>query len=279
LIYFVTQNIEKILFPLFFGEAGNRALGLYSQAFGLMIKPVYLLTTPLTGVMVSSLAQAPLGSELYSQLTAKFFRLSALGLLPCAVGLTLVSEEVTLLLGGPAWRDAGPILRWLAPSIAAIGLVNLATLMLAARGQGRLLLIAFSWLLILTVQAAIVGIYAGRQSLPREEQSYAASIGLAAAFTLLQFIAWTGPFLWIAFRSVGVNPLAVLRVLLPAIGAAAVMGVIVWGTQYCLTMIGILTPAPRLLILVLTGVFTYAGLAMRELIWVRNEWLQRATSE
>lgn len=273
LIYFVTQNIEKILFPHFFGEAGNRALGLYSQAFGLMIKPVYLLTTPLTGVMVSSLAQSPAGTELYERLVVKFFRVSALLLLPAAVGLTLVSEEVTLLLGGPSWRDAGPILRWLAPSLAAIGFVNLATLMLGSRGQGRLLFIAFFWLLVLTVQAAVLGIYAGRQWLPREEPPYAASIGLAAAFTLLQFIAWTGPFLWVAFRSAGVNPRAVLRVLLPAIGAAAGMGLVVWGVQTGLTMAGLQSPGVRLAILVLTGVFTFAGLALRELMWVKREWL------
>ena len=279
LIYFVTQNIEKILFPLLFGEAGNRALGLYSQAFGLMIKPVYLLTTPLTGVIVSSLAQAPVGSELYARLTINVFRVSALGLLPCAVGLTLVSEEVTLLLGGPSWRDSAPILRWLAPSLAAIGFVNLATLMLAARGQGRLLLLAFFWLLVLTVQTAIVGIYAGQQWLPTEEPPYAASIGLAAAFTLLQFIAWTAPFLWIAFRSAQVNPLSIFDALLPAIRSAVWMGLTVWGVQCGLTMIGVQSAAPRLLLLVLTGVLTYSGLAMRELIWVRKEWLERATNE
>lgn len=277
LLYFVTQNMEKIVFPIFFGEAGNRALGLYSQAFGLMIKPVYLLTTPLTGVMVSSLAQAPLGSELYASLTTKFFRVAALGLFPCAVGLTLVSEEVTLLLGGPSWRDAAPLLRWLAPSLAAIGFVNLATLMLASRGQGRVLLFAFAWLLVLTVQAAIAGMFAGQQWLAAgAKDPYAASVGLAAAFTLLQFLAWTGPFLWFALRSVGLNPLEIWRAVWPALWAAAVMGLIVWGMQYGLSQARIQSPAVRVPLLVLTGIIAFSSLALRELIWVQREWLPRA---
>ncbi len=266
LVHFLSQNIEKILLPVFFGESGNRALGLYSQAFGLMIKPVYLLTTPLTGVMVSSLAKAPIGGELYSQLTAKYFRVSALGLFPCAIGLTLVSDEVMLLLGGDEWRDGSGLLRWLAPAIITIGLQNLAIFVLASRGMGRALLVASVWLLLLILQAAAFGMYAGKVWSPaNEEPALRASFGLAVAYTLVQFFVWGGPFLWFALRSVGVSPIAIFRNIWPAARAAALMGLLVYGVKMLLDASHAESAGIRLSLLVLTGVASYALLAAREL--------------
>jgi O-antigen/teichoic acid export membrane protein len=266
LVHFLSQNIEKILLPVFFGEAGNRALGLYSQAFWLMIKPVYLLTTPLTGVMVSSLAKAPIGSELYTQLTVKFFRASALGLFPCAIGLALVSDEVMLVLGGEEWRDGSGLLRWLAPSIITIGLQNLAIFVLASRGMGRALLISSIWLLLLILQGAAFGMYAGQIWSPaNEEPALRASFGLAVAFTLVQFFVWGGPFLWFALRSVGVSPVAIAWKIWPAARAAALMGLLVYGVKLLLDASDVESSAVRLLLLVLTGVAGYGLIAAREL--------------
>jgi O-antigen/teichoic acid export membrane protein len=266
LVHFLSQNIEKILLPMFFGEAGNRALGLYSQAFGLMIKPVYLLTTPLTGVMVSSLAKAPVGSEFYAQLTAKFFRFSALGLFPCAIGLALVSDEVMLLLGGEEWRDGSGLLRWLAPSIITIGLQNLAIFVLASRGMGRALLIASAWLLLLILQGAAFGMYAGQIWSPaNEEPALRASFGLAVAFTLVQFFVWGGPFLWFALRSVGVSPVAIAWNIWPAARAAALMGLLVFGVKTLLNASDVESSTLRLFAMVLTGMISYCLLTAREL--------------
>ncbi len=277
LLQFLSQNMEKVLLPLYFGEAGNRALGLYSQAFGLMIKPVYLLTTPLTGVMVASLAKAPMGSELYAALTTRFFRLSALGLFPCAIGLSLIGDDIVLLIGGEKWQDAGLLLRWLAPSLAAIGLMNLAIFVLASRGMGRALLIASIWLLVLTIQTAVVGIYVGRQWFPLgNDPAFPAGLGLAAALTLVQVVVWCGPFLWFAFRSVGVPPSRVAWAMWPACRASILMGIVVYVAQRLLPA-DVLSPAIRLLILVAGGGASYGLLVYRELVWLRQEWLQRTT--
>lgn len=277
LLHFVSQNIEKVVLPILFGSAGNRALGLYSQAFGLMIKPVYLLTTPLTGVMVSSLAKAPLGSELYERLTARFFRLSALGLFPCAIGLSVVSDELMLLLGGREWLDSGPLLRWLSPSLAAIGLMNLSIFVLASRGMGRALWLASIWLLLLVLQAAAVGIYAGHNFLGGEEPAYRASIGLAAAFTLVQVLVWCSPFLWFTFRSVGVSPWRILVGLWPSLRAAVLMGAVVFGLKLVIAEY-ISSPLMRLLLLVAAGVVSFVVCGWSEISWLRKEWLQKATS-
>jgi len=273
LVHFLAQNLEKILLPLFFGVSGNRALGLYSQAFGLMIKPVYLLTSPLTGVMVSSLAKAEAGSELYERLTTRFFRMSALGLFPCAIGLSLVSEEVMLLLGGESWRDGGGLLRWLAPAIISIGLQNLTIFVLASRGLGRALLISSFWLLALLLQGAALGMYAARYgSSFQNDEALQAAYGLAAAFTMVHLLVWCGPFLWFTLKSVGVSPVQIAWSLWPAARAALLMGMIVWGLKELLNAQQIASPTVRLSSLVLAGVLSYALLAAREMWQLRGEW-------
>lgn len=275
LLHFVAQNIEKVVLPILFGSAGNRALGLYSQAFGLMIKPVYLLTTPLTGVMVSSLAKAPIGSELYERLTARFFRLSALVLFPCAIGLSLVSDELMLLLGGRDWLDSGPLLRWLSPSLAAIGLMNLAIFVLASRGMGRALLLASIWLVLLVLQGAGVGIWVAHSSLVEiADPAYRASLGLAAAFTLVLSLIWSIPFLWFALRNVGVEPVRILRSMLPALRAAVLMGAIVFGLKQVIAE-SITATGIRLPLLVSAGVIGFGICAWSEIAGLRKEWLHK----
>ncbi|WP_254507754.1 oligosaccharide flippase family protein [Anatilimnocola floriformis] len=270
LVHFLAQNLEKILLPFFFGVTGNRALGLYSQAFGLMIKPVYLLTSPLTGVMVSSLAKAEPGSELYSRLTARFFRMSALGLFPCAIGLSLVSNDLMLLVGGGAWRDGGELLGWLAPAIISIGLQNLAIFVLASRGRGRELLIASFWLLALLLQGAAIGMYVGGHNAGNE--SLNASLGLAIAFTLVHLFVWCLPFLWFALQIVQVSPWQIARQLWPAARSAAVMGLVVIVTRELVFKQDNYSPSVRLATLVLTGVVTYLLIAAREILQLRREW-------
>jgi O-antigen/teichoic acid export membrane protein len=276
LLQFVGQNIEKLLLPFAFGLSAGPALGLYSQSFGLMIKPVYLLTTPLTGVMISSLAKTQPGSELFTNLVARFNRLAAILLFPSAVGLTLVAPDVMLLLGGPQWQPAGLLFRWLAPSLAAIGLGNLAIFVLAARGQGRMLAISTAIWLLLIAQGTGFGFWWSQQLPPPGDAYYRAVLGIAAGFTLMQTVVWCVPFLWFTFRSVGVAPLRVLAALWPSLRAALLMGTLVFIAQrFALPAFGPAvqgSPLFRLLASAALGAAVYVALAWRELSWLRREW-------
>lgn len=282
LLQFLGQNIEKVLIPLFVGASGNHALGLYSQAFGLMIKPVYLLTTPLTGVMISSLAKTQPGSPMFGQLINRFYRLAAIGLFPCAVGLTLVASEVMTILGGPRWSAAGVIFRWLAPSLATIGLGNLAIFVLAARGQGRLLASATGIWLLLILQATGLGFWwAGQLNFGNpqagHDAAYRGAVGIAAAFTIVQSVVWCVPFLWCALRAVGVEPRPVLVAMIPSLRASLVMGALVFALQWFVfpavsQQLGGGNSLLKLFGSALAGVAIYTALAWRELTWLRHEW-------
>ena len=266
LLHYLTQNLEKVLLPLLAGTPGNYALGLYSQAFGLMIKPVYLLTTPISGVMISSLAKTAPGSESFSQLTICFFRLSVLGLFPSAVGLTLVADDVVTLLGGPKWQAAGLLLKLLAPSLAAIGLTNLCIYVLSSRGHGRALVYAAGLLLLLTLQTLGLGYFLGQQFIADDiAPAYRGTVGLAAGFTLLNTCIWTGAFLWFTFHSVQLEPRRMFTSLWPSLRAAIVMGLVVMSLQWLLREVPVSSAFLRLFLSMLVGVFTYSILSWNEI--------------
>ena len=106
----------SLLLPFVFGRAADTAIGLYSQAFSLMTKPVGVLTSPVTGLMVAGLSQAQGDRAAHTALVARFFRLVAVALFPCAAGLAAVAPEVMLVLGGYRWQTAGTMLAVLAPA-------------------------------------------------------------------------------------------------------------------------------------------------------------------
>jgi PST family polysaccharide transporter len=271
LVNYAAQNLDKVFLPLFFGQAADRAVGLYSQAFNLMLKPVYLVTSPLTGVMVAGLSQARGDKEMHSALAARLFRLVGIGLFPCAVGLLLVAPDLMVVLGGPRWRPAGWILAALAPALLVQGLVNISGHVLASAGKAGRLLAGMTLLLALLVPACLAGFHLGRTYLAGfgSDPAIGASIGMAVFYSVVTLI-WGPLYLVFSLRSADLSPWAVLRPLVPALVAALAMGLVVFGVQ-SLPAIGQIAPLWRLGVLLAAGVAAYALFACREIAWCWHE--------
>ncbi len=112
-INFFTRNGDNILLGW---RWGKEPLGLYSQAFRLMLLPAGKIMTPLMQVMIPSLARLTDTPEKYR----KFFH-SALSLLATACVLPsvlamLIAPEVFPLLLGEKWNDSVPIFLLLGPA-------------------------------------------------------------------------------------------------------------------------------------------------------------------
>ncbi|HEX5104477.1 MAG TPA: oligosaccharide flippase family protein [Pirellulaceae bacterium] len=273
LVNYAALNLDKIVIPLALGAAGERVLGLYSQAQNLMMRPVSVLTSPLTGVMVAGLAKARDDQALRTELAAKFFRLAGVGLLPCAVGLAVVAPDVMLVLGGQRWSEAGMLLAVLAPAIVAHGLNNLAAYVLSSAGRAGYLLLAMLLLLLLLVQGMLAGLFFGRTFLAGStaDAALAPALGMAIAQTAAVTLVWLGPYLWFCLRTAQLDDATVLRVLLPPLRAALLMGAVVWLLRLMLIQTPSISPAVRLLALIGAGVLSYALLAQRDVRWAIGE--------
>ena len=113
LINYFTRNTDQILLGRWWGDV---ATGLYGRAFTFMALPAGKIMTPLTQVLVPSLARLTDSPEKYR----KVFR-SALGLLATACILPsvlaiLLAPELFPLLFTPKWNDMVPIFLALGPA-------------------------------------------------------------------------------------------------------------------------------------------------------------------
>ena len=272
LVYYLAQNLDKLLLPLLLGAAADRAVGLYSQAFNLMMKPVYLLTSPLSGIVVAGLSQASADPVAHEGLVARFYRIVAVGLFPCAAGVAIVGPDVMLLIGGQRWEAGGWILAVLAPAMLAHGLINLGMLMLASTGRaGRLLLSATALLGLLLFAGAIAirfgsRFFAGQTGEPAAQSA----LGLASGYSAALVGVFLLPFLWLCVKSSGLRLATLLKTLWPSFWAAAVMAAAVWGLRLLLAA----QPIPawgRLAVVIAAGVAIYLALAWREIRWCWHE--------
>jgi len=273
LVNYAALNLDKVVIPLALGAAGDRWLGLYSQAFNLMMRPVGVITSPLTGVMVAGMAKARDDQATRIELATRFFRLAGIGLLPCAAGLTLVAQDAMLVLGGQKWSDSGLLLACLAPSIVAQGMNNLGAYVLSAAGRAGQLLLAMLLLMVLLVQGMLAGLYFGRHlgGANPAEAALGSALGMALAQTFVVTLVWLGPYLWFCLRSAELEPRRVFIALFPAARGAVAMGLVVWGLRSLLLFTPAVPPAARLIVLIAVGMLVFSLVAWSEIRWAIGE--------
>lgn len=131
-LLYLLSHVDKILVGRFLG---SQALAIYYQAFNLAQKPVSLVVSPLTGVMLPALAHARGETNLYRHYAVGFLRFLNWLMVPCGIGLALVADETMAVLGGPRWSGAGPILRIFALMIPFQALFNVTGTIYASLGR------------------------------------------------------------------------------------------------------------------------------------------------
>lgn len=260
LMFWVAQNMDTLVIGRL---GGDRALGLYSQAFNLVMKPVLLVTTPVTSVMLPTLAQAVRQPAEYQRLLVSFYRFVGILLLPCSMGVFILADDVMLLLGGDQWREAGVLLRALAPVIAVQGFINIAGSVFAAAGRADRLFKAAVAIALLLCLGIAAGWWLGMRFDPSD---LGGTWGVAVAYSAVTVGVIFLPYLWFCLRTVDVPVREVLTALSKPAVASLLMGAAV-GTTWSIAAAAIgSTPIVRLVVGIVTGVLVYGIIMRRELI-------------
>jgi O-antigen/teichoic acid export membrane protein len=298
LLFFLALHLDKVLLAAVLGRspAGQAALGMYTQAFQLMFRPVYLVINPIAGVMLPGLSRAhqskspnrPRAQSVrsgkaertartdsrdvqdngYERMVVEFYRMIGIVLLPGGLGLWLVARDVMPLLGGAKWTDAGLLLEAFAPAILVQGFISLAGSVFASAGRADRLFWGAAVATLLLLQGYAAGCWLGLQY---GQGPMGPALGLAWSYSLVNVLILAGPYLVYCFRSVGVRPGRVLRGLRGPLVATLCMGLLVGGLRHVLPAAWPL--AWQLTLLVATGVLSYSVLARNELAWM---WRQLA---
>jgi PST family polysaccharide transporter len=269
LVFYVAQNADKVLIAVCLGStaAGRAALGMYSQAYNLMMKPVYVVSSPITGIMLPSLSRVAGQPERFSTLVAKFYRMVGIVLIPAGVGLFLVAVDLMLVMGGEPWRDAGRMLMAMAPTILVQGFLGIAGSVFASAGRaGHLLIGAIATMLALLLGYAIgygLGDLWGTPPI-------APTLGVAWSLSFVLVVVVSIPYLLFCFHTVQVSFLTVFRQLATPALASLLMACVVFAVQQLLQHYA-LSPAVRLSVAVACGVIIYVTLARHELRWFMSQ--------
>lgn len=255
LMFFLAGNADKVIIGYALGE---KALGLYSQAFNLMNKPVQVIVTPLTGLMLPALSRAAGNPAQYATLLLGFFRAIALVMLPAAVGLALVANEAMTVLGGPQWSAAGPLLAALALSILVQGFVNVFGSVLASVGRADRLFYASAQIAVVTCAGLLVGLEVGRWA-------GNPALGVAEAYSFTLVVVVFPPYLAFVLKTIGLSCRQWLAEVQAAARPAIGMGLILAVVHWLLGCVYGVPDGPLLVTEILLGVTLYGLFARREI--------------
>lgn len=268
IMFYISRNTDKWLLSILLGSTaeGRAIVGMYTQAFNQMMKPVFLLTTPLASVMLPGLSRAKNDIASFRELATRFYRLIAVAIFPVAIGLFIVSADAFEILGGPQWRTAGVMLSALSLTVLAQGLINISGSLLAAKGRADFLFVAS----VVTAVILTIGCWAGYSIAIRSGGGpIAGAIGMAWSYSIVSVCVLCIPYLLACFRIVDLPAAAIFRSLMPSLLPALAMGIVVGCCSAWLQTFESLPITFRLAATVTVGVVVYFILARGE---IRQSW-------
>lgn len=138
-VNYFSRNLDNILIGKFVGNAG---LGLYNQAYQLMMYPVSNLTHVITPVIHPILAKYQHNKTVIFQEYIKIVKILAVLGLPISVFIYFSSLEIIHIFLGEKWLEVVPILRILSLSIWVQMIMSSSGSIYQAAGRTDLLFIA-----------------------------------------------------------------------------------------------------------------------------------------
>ena len=155
ILSYASRNVEKMLIGWYWGAG---PLGLYNNAYRILLLPIQQINTPLTSVAVPALSRIQAQAERYRAYYRRGLLFTVTAGMPVVAFLFVAADKAVLAFLGPQWIDAVAIFRALGPA-AFIGTFNVGTgWVYLSLGSTRRL---FEWGLIssaITILAYFVGL-------------------------------------------------------------------------------------------------------------------------
>jgi len=258
---------DKLVLAVLIGGTtdGRVAIGLYSQAFNVMSRPLQWLVGPISSIMLPSLARSKPAVEKSNQWVKDFLRFVAIALLPISIGCLVTAQDVMITLGGAPWAPAGRVLTCLSIGMLGLAAIRLASVVMTARGQVKQM---FRWE-ALTAVAVLLGCWAGHQAGGWWNQS---TLGVAMAYSIVVTFVVAVPYLGWAMHTSGISLGEWARSLWRPTCAAIGMGLVVRSLQPSLALEWPERPLLRLATSALIGVVIYALLAWEDIRDIQHKF-------
>ena len=123
LVNYFSRNLDNVLIGQYWGP---QQLGLYAQAYKLVLLPIQQINSPITNVALPALSSLQGEPEKYRRYYYKAILLITTLGMPIVAFMFASADKLIFLILGKQWLDAVPIFRFLMPA-AFIGTFNVAT--------------------------------------------------------------------------------------------------------------------------------------------------------
>lgn len=122
-VNYFSRNLDNVLIGQYWGP---QQLGLYAQAYKLLLLPINQINSPITSVALPALSSLQSEPEKYRRYYYKAILLITTIGMPIVAFMFASADKVILLILGKQWLGAVPIFRFLMPA-AFMGTFNVAT--------------------------------------------------------------------------------------------------------------------------------------------------------
>lgn len=212
LINYAGTNLDSVLIGKL---GGSLSLGLFDRATKLVATPIWQVSLPIARVAVSLLSRLLGQTDRYRSAYLRMVQGLMLATVPGVICIALTSDRFVPLLLGPSWRDAAPIVTWLAVATAFAPLSISSYWLFLSQGRVR-------------EQVVYVSVRTGFMMLSLLTGLHWGVLGVAKSYAAFAFLTH-GLMLWGATRTGPVRRADIPRVCYPfVIGAVAVLVAVTW---------------------------------------------------
>src|SRR5436309_2210195 len=134
LIWTLSRGVDYLLIGRFFGAA---AVGLYSRASILLIRPLEQFTIPINAVLIPALSRVQTEPERYRRTFLRVYEALALISFLCTGLLLPLARPLTLVVLGPKWEQAAPIFAGFSIAALCIPLAGASSWLFQTQGRGK----------------------------------------------------------------------------------------------------------------------------------------------
>jgi len=152
------KHLDRVLLSVYTGPA---SVGLYAVADRWAAMPAQLLYGRLSGGATAGLTRVRDDAERYRAYYRRSIGLLWSVMLPALAGVALESRPIILVVAGPQWEDAAPLLRWLAVAALAVSVSQTCKWMFLAEGRTRPQLVVGVMAAVASAAAVAIGVAFG----------------------------------------------------------------------------------------------------------------------
>jgi teichuronic acid exporter len=237
------SNIDYMLIGRFLGP---EALGIYTIAYQLVVVPVSKINPVITKVAFPLFAKEQENNESLSRGFTDMSKLLGVITFPILLGLMCTAPVLVPVMFGEKWEASIPLVQILSTLGILRVLMNPNGSILLGKGRAD---IAFKWDLVVAAIHAIAFYFAVQFGV----------VSLALTYVLLAVLNFLLGRIML-YYIIGLNATEYFRGLLKPAFLSGCMAASVYGLYMVVNKFHILTSIPLLVILVLAGIFIYAGL-------------------